>query len=227
MRRQFKGIWIPACIWLDSRLSAVEKVLLAEIDSFSSRDQAYYKTNDTIAGELGCSQSTVKRGVAKLEALGLVERSSFDGRRRALRSQIDPADRSEGPDSKVKWTTQTGQKDPADRSNRPTRETESKPKRETVIYPWEGFADAWEEWKAYKLAEHKFKFKSPTSEQTALHQLQQLSKDNENNARRIIARSIANGWKGLFELPHGEAGATTERDRDQFAAYIQGGRTDV
>lgn len=227
MKRQFKGIWIPAVVWLDTRLTAVEKVLLAEIDSFSSRDQAYFKTNETISAELGCSQSTIKRGVAKLVELELVERTSFDGRRRALRSQIDPADRSQRPDSQVKWTQQTGQNEPADRSKRATSNTEKKTKKETIIYPWEGIAEAWGQWKDYKRSEHGFKYKSVSSEQAALMNLQKLSQDNEHNARQIIQRSIANGWKGLFELPKSQATAPTAGDADKFAAYIRGGHTGV
>jgi len=33
MDREFKGIWIPAEIWLDRKLSPIKKVLLAEINS--------------------------------------------------------------------------------------------------------------------------------------------------------------------------------------------------
>ena len=36
-QRKFRGIWIPADVWLDERLSAVEKVLLMEIDSLDSQ----------------------------------------------------------------------------------------------------------------------------------------------------------------------------------------------
>lgn len=66
--------------------------------------------------------------------------------------------------------------------------------------PWESdeFADAWREWKAYKKAEHSFKFKSPNTEQTALHKLYQDAEGNEQLAIYAIATSISNGWKGTF-----------------------------
>ena len=227
MKRQFKGIWIPAVIWLDKRLTAIEKVLLAEIDSFSSRNQSYYKTNETIAGELGCSQSTVKRGVAKLESLGLIYRDSFDGRKRSLKSHIDPAERSERPVSKAEKSRQTAQNEPADRPKRTTSNTKSKPLREPVIYPWEGIGDDWQAWKEYKKQEHRFTYKKASTEQAALHQLQKLSNDNEKQAREIIHRSIANGWKGLFALPDSKTKTATTEDREKFAAYIQRGDTEV
>lgn len=36
MSRKFKGIWIPANVWLGTELSIIEKVLLAEIDSLDN-----------------------------------------------------------------------------------------------------------------------------------------------------------------------------------------------
>ena len=41
MRRGFKGIWIPAEIWLDEELSFAEKFMLAEIDSLDNENGCY------------------------------------------------------------------------------------------------------------------------------------------------------------------------------------------
>lgn len=62
------------------------------------------------------------------------------------------------------------------------------------------FETAWNDWKEYKQSQHKFKFKSQKSEQTALNQLSELSKNSSDTAIKIINQSIANGWKGFFEL---------------------------
>jgi len=62
------------------------------------------------------------------------------------------------------------------------------------------FESAWNDWKEYKQSQHKFKFKSKKSEQTALNQLSELSKNSSDIAIKIINQSIANGWKGFFEL---------------------------
>ena len=68
--------------------------------------------------------------------------------------------------------------------------------------PFEGeeFKEAWKSWREYKKAEHGFKFKSSTSEQASLHQLQNLSGDDAATAIRIIGQSLANGWKGFFPI---------------------------
>lgn len=231
MNRDFKGVWIPAFIWLDTGLTAIEKVLLAEVDSFTSRDQEYYKSNETIATELGCSVSSVKRAVTKLADMGYVKRVAFDGRRRSLRSNIDPAARSESTGSKLKWSGQPAQNEPAGRSKRTKSNTKKATKKESikeVALPWGGFGETWQAWREYKRAEHGFNFKSSKSEQAAIHNLQRISNDNAETAQAIIEQSIVNGWKGLFPLKGNPAtrSAPSAADRDKFAAYIRTGSID-
>ena len=85
-QRDFKGVWIPRDIWLDDRLSAVEKVLLIEIDSLSGGELGCIKTNETLAEFCQCSVRTVTQGISNLKELGLVYVESFNGRQRVLRS---------------------------------------------------------------------------------------------------------------------------------------------
>lgn len=87
-QREFKGVWIPAEVWLDERLTLVEKALLAEIDSFTGAGKTFHKANDTIQNEYGVSRPTASKAIKKLEALGYIE-SRFDGRVRHLTAQAD------------------------------------------------------------------------------------------------------------------------------------------
>jgi hypothetical protein len=79
-----------------------------------------------------------------------------------------------------------------------------KAKRERVFhdvvmpYDTDTFRAAWREWLDYKWDQHRFAFKQPRYEQTALHNLQKDSNGNEELAIHIIATSIASGWKGLI-----------------------------
>lgn len=88
MEREFKGVWIPAEIWLDARLTLVEKALYAEIDSFSGVGKSFHKSNETIQLEYGVSRPTISKAIKKLESLGFVE-AKFDGRMRHLTVQAD------------------------------------------------------------------------------------------------------------------------------------------
>lgn len=226
MKRDFKGIWIPADIWLDQRLTAIEKVLLAEVDSFTSRAQSYFKANDTIARDMGVSTSTAKRAVAKLIELDLIERTEFDGRRRGLRSKLTPSDRSQGAGTQVNETHQPAQSDPPASSKRAKSKQPNKTKKKTqekIEMPLPGLEEAWGQWKTYKHTEHRFQFKSSTSELAALAHLAKIADHDTQKAITIIHTSIANGWKGLFPARNQQAGAPTAEDRDNLAAYLRTG----
>jgi hypothetical protein len=71
-----------------------------------------------------------------------------------------------------------------------------------IIFPFvsDEFKTTWEHWKAYKKKELKFHFKSPQSEQASLNDLVKKSNGIEETAIAIIQQSMANGWKGFFEL---------------------------
>ena len=86
--RAFKGIWIPAEVWLDERLNPLEKVILMEIDSLDCGDKGCYASNEYIAGFCQCSESKVAHAVTRLVELGYVSRKSFDGRQRILQSRL-------------------------------------------------------------------------------------------------------------------------------------------
>ena len=79
---------------------------------------------------------------------------------------------------------------------------EIKKKKEEIFYPFESekFFKMWEMWKGYKQDQHKFTYKSNLSEQAALKKLGELAAGSEIAAISIIEESIAQGYKGLFEL---------------------------
>ena len=96
--RGFKGIWIPAEIWLSDELSLIEKVLFVEIDSLD-RNDGCFATNDYFMKFFGVSESTITRSIANLKRLGYIESQMIGGRIRIL--------------SVVKMTTECSQNDDA------------------------------------------------------------------------------------------------------------------
>ena len=84
-KRDFKGVFIPASVWLDERLNALEKVILTEIDSLDG-EKGCWAGNDYISQFCQCSASKVSKAVSKLIELGYVRVESFNGRNRVLRS---------------------------------------------------------------------------------------------------------------------------------------------
>lgn len=86
--RDFKGVWIPKVIWLDSRLSALDKVILTEIDSLDQGERGCYASNKHIADFCQCSEAKVTKSVSQLIKYGYLYVQKFDGRQRELRSRL-------------------------------------------------------------------------------------------------------------------------------------------
>jgi len=79
---------------------------------------------------------------------------------------------------------------------------ENKDKTIDIIYPFDSknFKKWWGYWKEYKKKEHKFKYASHISEQAAAKELANLASGDEEKAIKIIEQSMAQGWKGFFQL---------------------------
>ena len=204
MHREFKGIWIPAQVWLDTRLSLVEKALLAEIDSFTGNEKFFYKSNDTIQKEYGVSRPTITRALKKLTELGFIT-TQFDGRTRRIFAHSACSQVSN------RWkdlNTLPDQNFPSACSNDTYTNTRERTKEKTderkgVVMPFDSlkFAEAWDTWKQERKDRRTKKY-TARGEQTALHKLQKDSQGDEATAIQIIHQSIANGWQGLFPLKH-------------------------
>lgn len=83
MPRDFKGVWIPKEIYLDGRLSALDKIILIEISSLDG-DEGCYASNEYLAKFCQCSEAKITKSITLLKKLGYVYVKKFDGRRRFL-----------------------------------------------------------------------------------------------------------------------------------------------
>ena len=88
LERDFKGIWLPKEVWFDSRLTALEKVILAEIDSLDKDERGCYASNSYIAEFCQCSETKVSMAISKLINCGYIYVQKFDGRSRELKSRL-------------------------------------------------------------------------------------------------------------------------------------------
>lgn len=86
LKREFKGIWIPAEIWEDETLTVNEKILYLEIDSFSSHDKSCFVSNEHISTLLHISENAASKVLNSLVKKGLVSITKFDGRKRYIQS---------------------------------------------------------------------------------------------------------------------------------------------
>lgn len=68
--RRFKGVWIPADLWLDRSLSVIEKVFIAEIDSLSTSEKGCWASNAYFARFFDLSNSRVSQIINDLSSRG-------------------------------------------------------------------------------------------------------------------------------------------------------------
>ena len=83
--RDFKGVWIPKEIWLNTDLSIIEKVLLVEIDSLDNSDRGCFASNEYLAKFVQLSESSVAHIISDLKKREYIVVVFTDGRNRGLK----------------------------------------------------------------------------------------------------------------------------------------------
>ena len=71
MKREFKGVWIPAEIWLNENLTIMEKLFLVEIDSLNG-EKGCYASNEHFSNFFSLSKNRCSEIIKALEAKGLI-----------------------------------------------------------------------------------------------------------------------------------------------------------
>lgn len=71
LKREFKGIWITAEIWLNKELSIQEKIMLAEIDRLSNNGECY-ESNKHFMNFMGLKERRVKEIISDLVNKGFI-----------------------------------------------------------------------------------------------------------------------------------------------------------
>lgn len=117
--RDFKGVWIPKVVWLDNRLSALDKIILTEVDSLDQGERGCFASNQHIAEFCQCSITKVSTSISKLIKLNYLYVQKYDGRLRELKSRL----------SKIE--SQTFKNCKADSQNLKESNTKNKPSNNT------------------------------------------------------------------------------------------------
>lgn len=212
MERGFKGIWIPKDVWLDDRLSALDKFILMEIDSLDSDETGCYASNKYIAEFCQCSETKVSKAISKLIEYGYLYVQSFDGRQRTLKSNILQG-RLVKSASLVKNARQTSKKCEADKQ----KVQESNNNRETVIEKkerkkenYDSIIDEFVLAEDVKAALREFikmrkLIKKPMTDRALKLLINRVGELATNEAEQvaIINQSIVNSWQNVYPLKDG------------------------
>lgn len=213
--REFRGVWFPKEIWFDDRMSALEKVILLEIDSLDNEEKGgCFASNEYLANFCHCSVKMVSNTITKLVGFGFIRVSSFDGRRRIIRSnlrgyvtpnpflgRVENFAMQDGNDCQADW-----QNLPTENTNREVYSIDTfKKERKKTDYEavLEGFClsdrvkDTLREFIKMRVL-----IKKPMTDNALkllINKLRGMTSDEEMQIE-ILNQSIINGWQSIYPI---------------------------
>ena len=201
--RDFKGVWIPKKVWLDTRLNALDKIILMEIDSLDQGEKGCYASNEHLAEFCQCSKTKVSTAISKLIECGYLYIQNFDGRKRELKSRVSNFERQDI--KKCNDDIQNLKESNTD--NKTNNKTVSKKERKSTsksydeqIAEYTGNEELQDALKAF--VQMRSFIKSPVTAHGLKLLLNKLTKISRNDAEKIaiVNNSIENNWKGFYGL---------------------------
>ena len=186
---------------------AIVKSVITEFELFKFSEDGEYFYSESIERRL--EKRNEKSEKARQSALNRWNKSESNANASKTHSEIDAIKESKVKESKVNILLEKETKDfdflksesLDDKISEPEERKKVAPKKEIQLpFSSKEFKAQWDLWKVYKKKRHKFQYFDEQSEEKALTELFNLSKQNETTANLILRQSIDKGWKGLFEL---------------------------
>lgn len=223
--RDFKGVWIPKKVWLDTRLNALEKIILTEIDSLDNGEKGCYASNEHLAEFCQCSKTKVSTAIRKLIDCGYIYVQNFDGRKRELKSRLSNFERQNIKNCNAEYHNLKESNTDINTDNN-TNNTLSKKERKSKsksydeqIAEYTQNEDLQNALKAF-LQMRSF-IKKPMTEYALKLMLKKLDEiGNTDDAKiAILNQSITNNWQGIFPLKN----EYTKQEKQPEKKYDQNG----
>lgn len=198
---------IPARFIIAKDISSTQKLLLGLISSLSNLKGYCFASNEYLAQLLDSSKITISHAISDLEAKGYIGRIIYRNDKQQVEQRILtivldkftdtplsendyplPIKKDIPPSENLKYNIKNNNKVNNNINNK------------ELVFLSEEWKELWQGWIEYKKEEHRDKFKSKNTEQVALNHLVKISYSNIDIAKEIVNYSIANKYKGLFEL---------------------------
>lgn len=221
--RDFKGVWIPKKVWLDTRLNVLEKIILMEIDSLDNGEKGCYASNEHLAEFCQCSKTKVSTAISKLIECGYLYIQNFDGRKRELKSSLSKFERQNikkcnADIQNLKESNTYRNTDNNTVSNKKERKNKSKSYDEQIAE----YTQNEELQNALKAFLQMRSFiKKPMTEYALKLMLKKLDElgNTDDTKIAILNQSITNNWQGIFPLKDGN----TKQEKQPEKKYDQNG----
>lgn len=181
MNRAFRGVWIPAELWMADDLSHTEKFLLVEIDSLDN-ERGCFANNHHFAKFLGLNKMYVSQLISGLIEKEYVYAEQVD-EKRILHSNL----------KKLYGQRVIVQQQPVEDNSK--KQAEGMAASISILRTIDGFLELWQEWIKYRKEKKK-----PVTKTTEKKQLEQLAAWHSAGYDVIecINQSMLSGWLGLF-----------------------------
>lgn len=221
--RDFNGVWIPKKVWLDTRLNALDKVILMEIDSLDQGEKGCYASNEHLAEFCQCSKTKVSTAISKLIEFGYLYIQNFDGRKRELKSRLSKFERQNIKNcnadiQNLKESNTVSNTVNNTVSNKKERKSKSKSYDEQIAEYTQN-EELQDALKAF-LQMRSF-IKKPMTEYALKFMLKKLDElgNTDDTKIAILNQSITNNWQGIFPLKDGN----TKHEKQPEKKYDQNG----
>ena len=221
--RDFKGVWIPKKVWLDTRLNALDKVILMEIDSLDQGEKGCYASNEHLAEFCQCSKTKVSTAISKLIKCGYLYIQNFDGRIRELKSRVSNFERQDIKNcnadiQNLKESNTDSNTDNNTVSNKKERKSKSKSYDEQIA-EYTGNEELKDALKAF--IQMRAFIKKPMTEYALKLMLKKLDELGSNDTTKIaiLNQSITHNWQGIFPLKD----EYTKKEKQPEKKYDQNG----
>ncbi len=223
--RDFKGVWIPKKVWLDTRLNALDKIILTEIDSLDNGEKGCYASNEYLAEFCQCSKTKVSTAIKKLIDCGYIYVQNFDGRKRELKSCLSNFERQNFKNCKADFKIlkeSNIDNNTVNNTNNTLSKKERKSKSKSYDEQIAGYTQNEELQNALKAFLQMRSFiKKPMTEYALKLMLKKLDELGNNDTTKIaiLNQSITHNWQGIFPLKDGY----TKQEKQPEKKYDQNG----
>ena len=214
--RDFKGVWISKEVWLDTRLNALDKIILTEIDSLDNGERGCYASNKHLAEFCQCSENKVSVTISKLKKLGYIYVQSFDGRTRELRSRLTKNESQPIENKKAECENLKESNIDNNTENNKDNKKERKKTYDTAISEYTSNKEVSEALKAF--VQMRTMMKKPLTDRALsllLNKLDSLA-NNDTEKVELLNNAVMNNWLSVYPLKH-------EYSKPKQQAYDQNG----
>lgn len=202
--RDFKGVWIPKVVWLDSRLNALDKIILTEIDSLDCGNKGCFASNNHLAEFCQCSDTKVSTAIAKLIDYGYLYLEKFDGRQRILKSRLSKIERQTFKNCKADFQNLKHSNTDNNTNNNTSKKKERKTCYDDILSTVEN-----EELRELYIEYIKMRkmIKSPMTDRALtmlMHKVSELEPNSIERQKKLLETAIVNNWKSVYPLKEQE-----------------------